>query len=69
MSDIAVRVDGLSKQYRIGARKKDHGTLRDHIVANLKSLFGRNGHSRLSRNAGSMDSAEASGRIGYNSGP
>ena len=61
MSDIAVRVEGLSKQYRIGARQKHHGTLRDHIVANLKSLFGRNGHSPLSRNAGSMESAEQAG--------
>ncbi len=50
MSDIAVRVDGLSKQYRIGVRQKHHSTLRDHLVANLKSLFGRNGHSPLSRN-------------------
>ena len=61
MSDIAVRVEGLSKQYRIGVRQKDHGTLRDHIVSNLKSLFGRNGHSPLSRNAGSMESAEQAG--------
>lgn len=58
MSDIAVRVEGLSKQYRIGARQKNHGTLRDQIVSNLKSLFGRNGHGPLSRNAGSMESAE-----------
>lgn len=61
MSDIAVRVDGLSKQYKIGARQKDHSTLRDHLVSNLKSLFGRNGHGPLSRNAGSMESAEQAG--------
>ena len=61
MSDIAVRVDGLSKQYKIGVRRKDHSTLRDHLVSNLKSLFGRNGHGPLSRNAGSMESAEQAG--------
>ena len=61
MSNIAVRVDGLSKQYRIGARHKDHGTLREHLMSNLKTLFGRNGHSPLSRNAGSMESADQAG--------
>ena len=57
MSDIAVRVDGLSKQYRIGARQKDYGTLRDQIVGSLKSVFRPNGHSPLSRNeqAGASD--------------
>ena len=54
MGDMAVRVEGLSKQYRIGLRQKDPGTLRDHIVGNLKSLFGRNGHSALSKNAGTF---------------
>lgn len=61
MSDIAVRVEGLSKQYRIGARGKGSGTLRDDIVSNLKSLFGRNGHGARSSNAGSAVSAEPSG--------
>jgi lipopolysaccharide transport system ATP-binding protein len=61
MSDIVVRVEGLSKQYRIGARQKRHSTLRDHLVSNLKSLFGRNDHSPLPRNAGSMESAGQAG--------
>jgi len=61
MSDIAVRVEGLSKQYRIGARQRNHGTLRDHLMSNLKSLWGRNGHSPLSRNAGAMASTEQVG--------
>ncbi|NLE45725.1 MAG: ATP-binding cassette domain-containing protein [Chloroflexi bacterium] len=39
-SDIAIRVDGLSKQYRIGRRQERHDTLRDAIVAGAKS-FGR----------------------------
>ncbi|MBX3326110.1 MAG: ATP-binding cassette domain-containing protein, partial [Nitrospira sp.] len=43
MSDIAVRVDGLSKRYRLGARQKDHGTLRDHLMSGVKSLLSRNG--------------------------
>jgi lipopolysaccharide transport system ATP-binding protein len=57
MSDIAIRVEGLSKQYKIGARQKSYGTLRDHIVSDLKSLFGRNGDGVRSRNAGVAASA------------
>ncbi len=44
MSDIVVRVDGLSKRYRLGARQKDHGTLRDHLMSGIKSLLNRNGY-------------------------
>src|SRR5262245_46206324 len=58
MSDIAVRVEGLSKKYRIGARQRTYGTLRDHMMSTLKSLFGRNGHAPLSRNSGSLASAD-----------
>ncbi|MEO6555588.1 MAG: ABC transporter ATP-binding protein [Nitrospiraceae bacterium] len=61
MSDIAVRVEALSKQYRIGARGKSSGTLRDDIVSNLKSLFGRNSHGAGSSNAGSAVSVEPAG--------
>ncbi|MFO0697767.1 MAG: ABC transporter ATP-binding protein [Nitrospira sp.] len=43
MSDIVVRVDGLSKRYRLGARQKDPGTLRDHLMSGIKSLLNRNG--------------------------
>jgi len=57
MSDIAVRVEGLSKQYKIGARQKDYGSLRDHIAANLQSMFGRKGQKARSRNPGSTVSA------------
>lgn len=45
MGDVAVRVQGLSKQYRLGALQKRHDTLRDHVVSNLKALFGQNGSS------------------------
>src|SRR6478735_1527098 len=43
MSQIAVRVDGLSKQYKIGGRQKPYGTLRDDLVSSLKSMFRLNG--------------------------
>src|SRR6478736_2221786 len=43
MSQIAVRVDGLSKQYKIGGRQKTYGTLRDDLVSSLKSMFRLNG--------------------------
>lgn len=56
MSDIAVRIEGLSKQYKIGARQKDHGTLRDHLVSGLKSLWSRNGHGLLPSKTGPVES-------------
>jgi lipopolysaccharide transport system ATP-binding protein len=43
MSDIAIRVQNLSKLYQIGALKKRHDTLRDHFVEEIKSLFSRDG--------------------------
>jgi lipopolysaccharide transport system ATP-binding protein len=42
MSQIAVRVDGLSKQYKIGGAQKTYGTLRDDLVSGLRSIFRRN---------------------------
>ena len=49
MSEIAVRVEGLSKQFRIGARQQSYGTLRDQMVSTLKSLVGLNEtHSKSS---------------------
>jgi lipopolysaccharide transport system ATP-binding protein len=41
MADIAIRVEGLSKQFRIGAAKHRHDTLRDHLMDGLKSVFRR----------------------------
>jgi hypothetical protein len=35
MSDIAIRVENLSKRYRIGAAHR-HDTLRDALVATLQ---------------------------------
>ena len=43
MSDIAIRVENLSKQYKIGAVKYRHDTLRDQLADGLKALFRRNG--------------------------
>ena len=38
MGTIAIRAKGLSKQFRIGTSR--HDTLRDHIAAGVKRLFG-----------------------------
>ncbi len=58
MSNIAVHVDELSKRYRLGARQKDHGTLRDHLMSGFKSLLNRNGHG------GSAGSKRSGGSAG-----
>ena len=42
MRDIAIRVSGLGKRYRIGASKPRHDTLRDSVVHSLGSLFRKN---------------------------
>ena len=44
MRDIAIRVENLSKHYKIGVAKYRHHTLRDQIMVNLKSLFGGTCH-------------------------
>jgi lipopolysaccharide transport system ATP-binding protein len=44
MSNIAIKVENLSKLYKIGARRSRHDTLRDHIMHGVKSLFTRNGY-------------------------
>lgn len=38
MSDIAIRVDNLSKRYHIGQTQERHDTLRDALVAGLRGL-------------------------------
>src|SRR5947209_1224611 len=43
MSNVVIRVENLSKQYKIGAAKHRHDTLRDHLAESFKSLFGRDG--------------------------
>src|SRR5437867_11464255 len=44
MSNIAIRVEKLSKQYTIAVGRSRHDTLRDQIMYGLKSMFHRNGH-------------------------
>jgi len=41
MSDIAIRVDGLSKQYRIGGKQERYKTLRDTLTDALAAPFRR----------------------------
>jgi lipopolysaccharide transport system ATP-binding protein len=43
MSDVAISVDELSKQYKIGKAIVRHDTLRDQVAASLKSLCRRSG--------------------------
>jgi len=43
MSNIAIRVENLSKQYKIGARGLRYNSLREQLMDNLKSIFHRNG--------------------------
>jgi lipopolysaccharide transport system ATP-binding protein len=43
MSDIAIRVENLSKQYKIGMVKYHHNTLRDQLAESLKALVRGNG--------------------------
>ena len=57
MSDIAIRVENLSKQYKIGAARYRHDTLRDHLMHGIKSLFSRNSY----KSAGSEQLAGGSG--------
>jgi lipopolysaccharide transport system ATP-binding protein len=45
MNEIAIRVENLSKLYKIGAVNDRHDTLRDQIAGGFKALFQRNGHS------------------------
>lgn len=44
MNDVAIHVEQLAKQYKIGAAKQRHDTLRDAITENLKSIFHLNGN-------------------------
>ncbi len=43
MSDLAIRVENLSKQYRITRARYRHDTLRDQIMDSVKSVFRWNG--------------------------
>jgi lipopolysaccharide transport system ATP-binding protein len=49
MSNIAIRVDGLSKQYKIGLAKRRHDTLRDELTDALTSILRFNGNGSAPR--------------------
>jgi lipopolysaccharide transport system ATP-binding protein len=46
MDNIPIKADGLSKAYRVGARRERHSTLRDQIVHGFKSAFRRDWRKR-----------------------
>jgi lipopolysaccharide transport system ATP-binding protein len=50
MTDIAIRAENLSKQYKIGETPQRYVTLRDKLVDNLKRLFRANGRANPGRN-------------------
>ncbi len=50
MADIALRVQNLSKQYKLGTGTYRHDTVRDHLVEGTRSLFRR--FRRRSSNTG-----------------
>jgi lipopolysaccharide transport system ATP-binding protein len=43
MTDVAIRIENLSKEYRIIGAKHRHDTFRDQLMDSLKSVFHRNG--------------------------
>jgi lipopolysaccharide transport system ATP-binding protein len=45
MSDVAIRVQGLSKRYKIGEKRADYETLRESLVSAVRAPFRRNGNS------------------------
>src|SRR5262249_26057304 len=55
MSDIAIRVEGLSKRYKIGIAKQRHDTLRDELTEGLKGLLRSNGRGTSSTGHRSTD--------------
>jgi ABC-type polysaccharide/polyol phosphate transport system ATPase subunit len=44
MGDIAIQVEKLSKQFKIGVVKNRYHTLFDRLTDGLKGLFRRHGH-------------------------
>lgn len=55
--NIAIRVEGLGKQYKIGQTKRSHDTLRDSIMHGFSGLFGRSSMAAngSGRNGGSNE--------------
>ncbi len=45
MTDVAIQVENLSKQYEIGAARLRHDTLKEWLAHALKGVFGANSQS------------------------
>lgn len=58
MTDIAIRIDNLSKQYRIGGQKKGYKTLRDTLTETLISPFRRAGRLLRGQDYGASEIKE-----------
>jgi lipopolysaccharide transport system ATP-binding protein len=50
MSDIAVKVENLSKLYRIGAKQEQYATLRSALVSGIKGLTTRRSTQQIEEN-------------------
>jgi lipopolysaccharide transport system ATP-binding protein len=46
MSDVAIRIEHLSKHYKLGAARTRHDTLRDQVADGVKRLFRPHGRPR-----------------------
>jgi lipopolysaccharide transport system ATP-binding protein len=66
MSDLAIRVENLSKCYKIGALAQRHDTLRDHLVHTLQALFSENDGTRV---VAAESAAPREHGVGFNSHP
>src|SRR5262249_60831491 len=51
MSDVAIKVEQLSKRYKIGALKSQHNMLRDVLTYGFISLVKRNGNAVIDTGA------------------
>ena len=49
MNDIAISVENLAKQYKIGLANKRHDTLRDYVAGGLRSLLTRTSFGSATR--------------------
>ncbi|WP_447980390.1 ABC transporter ATP-binding protein [Candidatus Nitrospira bockiana] len=49
MSDVAIRVENLSKQYRVGIRRRRYDSLREQVADAVATLFTRKGQSQEGR--------------------
>jgi lipopolysaccharide transport system ATP-binding protein len=49
MNDIAISVENLAKQYKIGLANKRHDTLRDYVAGGLRSLLSRTSFGSATR--------------------